>query len=64
MDDKTIEEGFRQGKHIGIIGDEERAKQIPENERCERCGGTGNELYSMYRRCSDCNGMGRHTRAL
>ena len=27
-------------------------------ELCERCDGTGNELYSMYRKCKDCNGSG------
>jgi len=26
---------------------------------CERCEGTGNELFSMYRCCSDCHGSGR-----
>lgn len=25
---------------------------------CKRCDGTGNELFSMYRRCSDCGGTG------
>lgn len=30
-------------------------------ELCERCVGTGNELFSMYRRCSDCNGTGKKT---
>ncbi len=25
---------------------------------CERCEGTGNELFSMYRKCSDCDGVG------
>jgi len=25
---------------------------------CKRCGGTGNELYSMFRKCQDCNGTG------
>lgn len=25
---------------------------------CPRCDGTGNELFSMYRRCSKCNGTG------
>lgn len=25
---------------------------------CERCTGTGNELYSMYKECKDCNGNG------
>lgn len=28
------------------------------NELCKRCDGTGNELFSMYRRCTDCNGTG------
>jgi len=25
---------------------------------CDRCGGTGNELLSMYRKCPDCGGTG------
>ncbi len=25
---------------------------------CKRCEGTGNELFSMYRKCTDCNGTG------
>lgn len=25
---------------------------------CGRCEGTGNELYAMYRKCSDCDGVG------
>jgi len=25
---------------------------------CERCDGTGNELYSMYKKCSQCSGTG------
>jgi hypothetical protein len=36
-----------------IIGD-------PEN-LCTRCSGTGNELFSMYRRCSGCLGTGTVT---
>ncbi len=28
---------------------------------CDRCSGTGNELFSMYRQCTDCNGTGRVT---
>lgn len=27
---------------------------------CERCGGTGNELMSMYKQCQACNGDGIH----
>jgi uncharacterized OB-fold protein len=25
---------------------------------CKRCGGTGNELFSMYRMCKNCGGTG------
>ena len=25
---------------------------------CDRCGGTGNEFFTMYRKCQDCNGTG------
>lgn len=25
---------------------------------CKRCEGTGNELFSMYCKCKDCNGTG------
>ncbi len=25
---------------------------------CERCEGTGNEFFSMYHKCPDCNGTG------
>ncbi len=25
---------------------------------CERCEGTGNELYSMFKVCSNCDGEG------
>ncbi len=28
------------------------------HDLCKRCEGTGNELYSMYRKCKDCNGSG------
>ncbi len=31
------------------------------NELCERCDGTGNELYSMYGRCRACDGTGAKT---
>ena len=27
-------------------------------EKCVRCGGTGNELLTMYRKCSWCDGRG------
>ncbi len=25
---------------------------------CQRCQGTGNQLYSMYQECKQCNGKG------
>ena len=34
------------------------AARIPESERCTYCSGTGNELYSMYRKCRCCQGTG------
>ena len=30
-----------------------------EHELCKRCEGTGNELISMWRKCSHCKGTGR-----
>ena len=40
----------------------EVAKDVAESRGhlaiCDRCGGTGNELYSMYRKCSQCDGVG------
>ena len=27
-------------------------------ELCDRCDGTGNQLYSMYQACEKCNGTG------
>ena len=36
-----------------------RNENISNNkELCENCDGTGNELYSMYRKCPKCNGTG------
>lgn len=32
--------------------------RIPKGKRCKRCAGTGNELYSMYRKCQACGGNG------
>ena len=49
----------RGAPHLGIARDRVLAARIPEAERCERCLGSGNEFYSMYRRCSACDGTGR-----
>jgi len=46
------------GGHHGIAQDEFQREQIPENKRCQTCGGTGNEMYGMYRECPDCKGDG------
>lgn len=27
---------------------------------CGKCGGTGNELYGMFRCCGQCGGSGHH----
>ncbi len=51
--------------HYGIAGDnlrrQENEKQVaadPTLILCEWCGGTGNELYAMYRTCPKCGGDG------
>jgi DnaJ-class molecular chaperone len=41
-----------------VIIDNEDAALIPEHQRCQRCGGTGNELLFMYRQCQACGGDG------
>lgn len=33
-------------------------KANPTQVLCSRCGGTGNEFFSMYRACIDCSGSG------
>lgn len=41
-----------------VVSDNEKADMIPKDQRCSRCGGTGNELYFMYRKCPACEGDG------
>ncbi len=45
---------------IGIAADQaKREKNIADGQPlCGRCGGTGNELYYMFRRCERCGGSG------
>ncbi len=45
--------------HAGLAQDELHREQIPEDQRCDRCGGTGNQLYSMYQQCEKCKGTGK-----
>lgn len=49
---------LRETGHAGRAQDEARRAQVPVGERCERCEGTGNELFFMYRRCAACGGTG------
>lgn len=44
----------------GISMDMQRRKENLKNGRklCEHCDGTGNEFYSMYRKCPKCDGKG------
>ena len=46
--------------HIGILRDKIRAEINRGRYRniCEKCGGTGNQLYSMYQKCYNCDGNG------
>ncbi len=47
------------GGHLGMAQDEYQRRRIPEEERCIKCEGTGNQMLSMYQQCSDCKGTGR-----
>lgn len=47
-----------QKTHPGVIRDKEKAEAIPLDSQCRRCGGTGNELFAMYKRCQACGGDG------
>lgn len=44
----------------GIINDNKNKQELISKGKklCERCEGTGNELYSMYKKCIACNGSG------
>lgn len=57
--DKTLQD-YTNKYGVGI-GRDEYTKQTnidKGNPLCRRCGGTGNELYSMYRQCEHCKGTG------
>ena len=45
--------------HPGVKNDELIIASIPEDERCLRCDGSGNEFYYKYKQCSACLGTGR-----
>lgn len=46
-----------------VARDQAGAEMIREEERCERCGGTDNELMFMFRRCTECYGTGKRRKA-
>ncbi len=54
-----VRKWIAQGHPLRIAQDKYRASRILKTDRCERCGGTGNEHYYSYRRCRDCGGSGR-----
>lgn len=45
---------------VHMQGDYVRANENIKAKRklCKRCGGTGNELMSMYHKCPKCKGRG------
>jgi hypothetical protein len=47
-------------EHAGIWQDEQVrvANERAGWKLCDHCNGTGNELYAMYRACSECSGSG------
>ena len=48
---------------VGMERDYTRRNENVRNHRplCKRCDGTGNELSSMYRKCTVCKGTGVST---
>ena len=56
---KYRDEKLAEGYPIHVIGDMFKADQVPEADRCGRCGGTGNQLLSMFQECEGCGGDGR-----
>ena len=55
---QKFQELLAKGVPVHLAGDMARAFAIPEEKRCERCDGTGNELFSMYKECQACKGDG------
>lgn len=53
-----IKRGENHDNSVRIAGDMTRSFAIPEEKRCNRCDGTGNELLSMYKQCQACGGDG------
>lgn len=47
-----------QGVDHRVLRDDALASQIPREQRCLKCGGTGNQFMFMYQRCDDCLGRG------
>lgn len=49
-----------QQSHLGVIMDNKKADDnlLDGKEICKKCGGTGNEFFMMYKKCSDCDGKG------
>jgi len=62
--DEKFQEYLRTRKvslsNLNIVNDEKiRFDNIKAGrELCKRCDGTGNEVFSMYRRCTECGGRG------
>lgn len=36
----------------------QESNEAAGHQLCDHCGGTGNELFSMYRKCPKCDGTG------
>ena len=46
--------------NVGIVSDQRKKEDNIKNNKplCMRCGGTGNELFFMYRKYKKCGGTG------
>jgi hypothetical protein len=65
IDFRNFRGGIMALVHIGTVPFRLRPDYQTRNENltagkslCERCDGTGNEMYSSYRACEDCWGSG------
>ncbi len=60
-DDQQLEPYSVYVERFGIRADDVYTRdknEVAGREFCGRCEGTGNELYSMYKECEDCEGRG------
>lgn len=56
--DQPVEQTETPTDHMWVDRKQAKDNQAAGRAICGRCNGTGNELYSMYRKCRACGGDG------